>query len=422
MIKEALKQQIEIALASACKQGLLGALQGITEPVVIEHARKPAFGDFACGLPLRLARASGIEATKIAEILCDILDPELRQFAIVEPVKPGFLNFGLKHLALQNVLRAIHAAGDDFGACQAGGTGKRIYLACPAANVSEKAPSLDGQRALVYAENLANLLKFSGFELSAESKQTEQESDDNTIYDIAIAIQCSRAASTDSMAGFQKRSSDRVIIKMNHVAWAPAKSLLSKEACHNTDIAADIGPTAIRFLLAESNPQVLLRLDSEQAKFCGRKNRLFSIQYAYARCAAMLRQALEPAADLESGLQLTPLVSSVKWQYWQSRYRTDIDAFSNLFDSDDYLYCKMLILHLSQFPEEIAAALQENHPGRLAAYALSIANAILNMFEQTSLFSTDEAKLCCKLGLIRAAMQVMENAFKILGIELQARM
>src|SRR5215468_3814956 len=103
------------ALAAA---GVLPA--GIDQSrVVVEPPRDVAHGDMATNAAMVLAKDAGKKPRELA----DAISARLRADALIEKVDvagPGFINLTLKPAAWIDALRAVLAAGEDYGGSPAG--------------------------------------------------------------------------------------------------------------------------------------------------------------------------------------------------------------------------------------------------------------------------------------------------------------
>jgi arginyl-tRNA synthetase len=178
--------------------------------------------------------------------------------------------------------------------------------------------------------------------------------------------------------------------------------------------------------LAESSPQNTINFDLDLAKKTGRENPAFYIQYAHARCCAILRKALEPSTNSESGEIEQPPISAQQWQEFLQEYKDDKQGkvFTALFDSDAVIagHQKALIARLETFPSEVEEAVQARNPGRIARFAYDLANDLQKFYEVSRVITDDLSVSKARLGLIFATKQVLANALGIIGVSAPERM
>lgn len=190
------------------------------------------------------------------------------------------------------------------------------------------------------------------------------------------------------------------------------------------EVMEEVGVDAVRYYLAESNPQNPINFDLELAKQTSRENPAFYIQYAHARCCAILRKALEPTVNLETGAPEPPVISSGQWAEYMDLYRSQAQVFMPLFEEDAQIYAvqKALILRLQDFPEEVEEAAKTRTPGRLARFAYDVANDLQRFYETCRVITSDAQVTRARLGLILATRQVLANVLGIIGVAAPERM
>src|SRR6478672_9901268 len=91
----------------------LGASDGV-EPV-LERPRDPAFGDWATNLAMVLAKPLGKRPRDLATAIIERLDFARAGISSAEVAGPGFINFRVSTNIFAEGLRALIAAGDQFG-------------------------------------------------------------------------------------------------------------------------------------------------------------------------------------------------------------------------------------------------------------------------------------------------------------------
>lgn len=132
--------------------------------VAVEPPRDPAHGDMATNAAMVLAKPAGMKPRDIADRLAACLtDPRI---ASAEVAGPGFLNLRLSPALWQGVVAAAIRDGADFGR-SAIGAGQRVNVEFVSANPT--GPMHVGHmRGAVFGDALANLLAFSGHEVTRE--------------------------------------------------------------------------------------------------------------------------------------------------------------------------------------------------------------------------------------------------------------
>jgi arginyl-tRNA synthetase len=133
--------------------------------VVVEPPRDPSHGDMATNAAMVLAKDAGKKPRELAEAIAAKLraDPLI---AKVDVAGPGFINLTLHPGAWREELRTVIAAGLDYGRSEVG-RGEAVNVEYVSANPT--GPMHVGHcRGAVFGDALANLLAFSGFEVTRE--------------------------------------------------------------------------------------------------------------------------------------------------------------------------------------------------------------------------------------------------------------
>jgi arginyl-tRNA synthetase len=147
----------------------LAAEAGIATPdlsrIAVEPPRDEQHGDLAVNAPMVLARDFKAKPRELAEKIARKLD-DLPQVRKVEIAGPGFINVTLDPIFWLDVLRAVIDTGRDFG--RAGtGRGERVNVEYVSANPTGPMHVGHG-RGAVFGDALANLLSFTGAEVTRE--------------------------------------------------------------------------------------------------------------------------------------------------------------------------------------------------------------------------------------------------------------
>ncbi len=163
LIIDTIRELIAGAIDAARREG---GLQLETMPdIQVEHPGNPQHGDFACNLPLRLARATRINPLELAQTLVSHM-PESPPVGRVEAVPPGFINFHLKDEWLQQQVDVVRQAGTDFANLDLG-QGRRVMVEF--VSVNPTGPVHVGHtRGAVLGSVLANVLDAAGYRVTRE--------------------------------------------------------------------------------------------------------------------------------------------------------------------------------------------------------------------------------------------------------------
>ncbi len=155
---------LHTALDALEKAGTLPA--GLNRaPVTVEPPRDPAHGDLATNAAMVLAKGAGMNPRALAEALVGVL-ATMPGVSSTEIAGPGFINLRLDRAAWIAELRAIAAAGADYGR-SAAGAGTTVNVEYVSANPT--GPMHMGHcRGAVVGDALAALLEFAGHKVIRE--------------------------------------------------------------------------------------------------------------------------------------------------------------------------------------------------------------------------------------------------------------
>ena len=166
-IKVDIKQQIEQALIraveAAVEEGILPEGAALP-PVLLEEPPEKELGDFATNFAMQSARVFRQSPQKIAAAIRDRLAGDWLDHA--EVAGPGFLNLYLKKTVLSDTLRAVLAAGEEFGTLPPNGA-PRIQVEYVSANPTGPLHVGHGRGAAV-GSALVKLLRTAGYPVDSE--------------------------------------------------------------------------------------------------------------------------------------------------------------------------------------------------------------------------------------------------------------
>ena len=143
-----------------------GKLPRVSVPeVTLDHPQNPAHGDYACNIPLRLAKMAGMNPMSIAKEIVARIEtaPEIDRIDIAPP---GFLNFTLQADWLTRRVESILKVKDKYGAID---YGKNRKVQIEFVSVNPTGPLHVGHgRGAILGSTLANVLSLAGYQCEKE--------------------------------------------------------------------------------------------------------------------------------------------------------------------------------------------------------------------------------------------------------------
>ncbi len=158
--RDQVAQLTQAAYEKAAARGLLPAGQTINGTVEVPKDSKN--GDFASSFAMAGARALHMAPRAIAQIILDHLELEGTFFDRAEIAGPGFLNFFYAPKWYGDVLAAVEAEPDAYGATDIG-AGKKVMVEFVSANPTGPM-HMGNARGGVLGDTLANVLKRAGYD------------------------------------------------------------------------------------------------------------------------------------------------------------------------------------------------------------------------------------------------------------------
>ena len=162
-IKQQIEQALIRAVEAAAAEGILPEGAALP-PVLLEEPPEKELGDFATNFAMQSARVFRQSPQKIAAAIRDRLTGDWLDHA--EVAGPGFLNLYLKKTVLSDTLRAVLAAGEEFGTLPPNGA-PRIQVEYVSANPTGPLHVGHGRGAAV-GSALVKLLRTAGYAVESE--------------------------------------------------------------------------------------------------------------------------------------------------------------------------------------------------------------------------------------------------------------
>ncbi|GIS63801.1 MAG: hypothetical protein CM1200mP3_00490 [Chloroflexota bacterium] len=153
-LTELISQEVFIAIKNAQNKALLPDLE--TGPIPIERPQNPAHGDFACSLPLKLAKQMNMNPIEIADIITKVLSVD-GVIGYAEPVLPGFINLFVNNNWILDQIDVLRQNPEEYFS-QDIGEGELVQIEYVSANPTGRL-HIAHARGAILGSTLANLIK-----------------------------------------------------------------------------------------------------------------------------------------------------------------------------------------------------------------------------------------------------------------------
>ncbi len=163
MLKHKIARIVEQAAVQAQQTGSLPQVD--LPQITVEHPQNVAHGDYACNLPLKLARAVGARPLDLARSVAKLIAP-IPEVEKIEVAPPGFINFTLRNDWLTQQVEVILRAGEACGQVDLG-KGSRLQLEFVSVNPTGPLHVGHGRGAIL-GDTLANVLDACGYAVERE--------------------------------------------------------------------------------------------------------------------------------------------------------------------------------------------------------------------------------------------------------------
>ncbi|MDY6834542.1 MAG: arginine--tRNA ligase [Chloroflexota bacterium] len=163
MLKDRIASVLKQAAVDAQQQGLIPP---VTLPeVTVEHPQNPAHGDYACSLPLKIARAARMSPMDIAKAMANLMAP-IPEIGTIDVAAPGFINLTLKNSWIKQQVELMIEMGDDYGSISLG-QGSRVQVEFVSVNPTGPLHMGHG-RGAVLGSTMASILSAAGYQVERE--------------------------------------------------------------------------------------------------------------------------------------------------------------------------------------------------------------------------------------------------------------
>jgi len=189
------------------------------------------------------------------------------------------------------------------------------------------------------------------------------------------------------MLGYDPERVEVLLYQFVHLTRGGESAKASKRAGNVVfldDVIDEIGVDAARWYLVSRGPDQTIEIDLDLAAEKTQKNPVYYVQYAHARIAAILRNA----GDAEVG---GPPPGALAHEE------------------------KELVKRLLEFPPTVREAARRRGPQLLPAYAIRLADDFHRFYHECRVLGVPEQAF--RLGLCRAAQQVIARSLDLVGVE-----
>ena len=179
-------------------------------------------------------------------------------------------------------------------------------------------------------------------------------------------------------------------IKADDLINAAMERMLETKPDLPPETAARLAASAIRYFMIRYNLQQVIALDMDEALRPNGDTGVY-LQYAYARANSILRKLAGEGYRTPERLETLP--EQLEQSEWD------------------------LLRHIDAYPRSLAEASAKLAPYMLASYVYDLAAHFSDFYEHTPpiLRETNEQVKAFRSSLVRATMQTMDNALRVLG-------
>lgn len=190
------------------------------------------------------------------------------------------------------------------------------------------------------------------------------------------------------------------------------------------DVVDEVGVDATRFWMVSKSADSTLDFDVDLAATASSENPVFYVQYAHARCCSILRNAVEPATNVDTGETSPAFVQPD--QLAQFEQKLTVEALKPLFESltepKDKAVLKALLVLLDSFEDVVRDAARIRSPHFITQYGMDVAAQFHSFYGVCRILTPDPALTQVRLMLIRAIQKTLAQALELLGVSAPERM
>lgn len=190
------------------------------------------------------------------------------------------------------------------------------------------------------------------------------------------------------------------------------------------DVVDEVGVDATRFWMVSKSADSTLDFDVELAATASSENPVFYVQYAHARCCSILRNAVEPSPNVDTGEIIQPFVAVEALSRLQSELQPqDLTLlFSALDGPKERSVLTNLVLLLDNFEDVVRDAARIRAPHFLTQYAQDVSAEFHSFYNLCRILTAEPSITQARLALIIAIRKTLAQALELLGVTAPEKM
>ncbi len=190
------------------------------------------------------------------------------------------------------------------------------------------------------------------------------------------------------------------------------------------DVVDEVGVDATRFWMVSKSADSPLDFDVDLAASASSDNPVFYVQYAHARCCSILRNAVEPAVNVDTGETTPAFVPADQLAAFEQGLSVEAlrPLFESLSEPRDQAVLKTLLLLLNQFEDVVKDAARIRAPHFITQYGMDVAAQFHSFYGVCRILTPEPAITQARLMLIRGIQKTLAQALELLGVSAPERM
>ncbi|HEY9685422.1 MAG TPA: arginine--tRNA ligase [Coleofasciculaceae cyanobacterium] len=190
------------------------------------------------------------------------------------------------------------------------------------------------------------------------------------------------------------------------------------------DVVEEVGVDATRFWMVSKSADSSLDFDVDLAASASSENPVFYVQYAHARCCSILRNAVEPAPNVDTGEMAPSYVETLELSDFECRLRPDDLKlmFDSLTEDREKAILKTLVLHLDNFENIVQDAARLRSPHFLTQYMMDLSANFHSFYGVCRILTPEPALTKTRLMLIQTIRKTLAQALALIGVDAPDKM